>query len=204
MGEETAPLVHGFPLGTLVGDEPDDLATALATQGEEVAQGLLHGDATAAKTGAHAEEEVVHVAVAQGMVDLGSVEVGLQVEGEGGHPLPVAEVTEVDEGVVVVVCAHALLQTVEAYPLDATAHLALGEGLHLHGLHQIVAEEVVEPSLGGESLGLALAGEALGQLAADKGAAVAQQMVDEGVEQQVAQGVVEAEREQGEGVPAEA
>ena len=68
--KELGPVVHGFPLGTLVGNEGHEFLFLVAACGENVAQGFLHGHASASELGAQAQDEAVDDTVFKRMVNL--------------------------------------------------------------------------------------------------------------------------------------
>ena len=68
--KEVGPVVHGFPLGALVGNEGHEFLFVVAACGENVAQGFLHGHASASELGAQAQDETVDDTVFERMVNL--------------------------------------------------------------------------------------------------------------------------------------
>lgn len=193
--QEVRPVVHGLPLGTLVGDETDDFVLFLAPGGKYLAQGLLHGDAGAAVLFALVEKKTVDGLVSQRMVDLGSLPDGVEPQGEGGEPFPVAVVPEIEETELLALALQRLLHLGDAYELHASVHLLVRHGAHLDDFHDDVAQEVVEPPFRPSAFSLGLFGEALFQLMAHQFPAVAYDMVCQRIEHYIGQEVVDAERQ---------
>ena len=193
--EEVRPVVHGFPLRALICDETDDFALSLASVGEYLAEGLLHGNARSTELRAHVEEEVVHLFVLQRMVNLCTFPRLTKPEGEGCHPLPVAVVTQIAEGELLARLFQLPDHLVHARKHDAPSHLRLRHGLHLQRLEYVVAKEVVETVLHLPALLLALFGETICHLSPDQATAVADNVVDKGEKYVIGNRVDHAERE---------
>ena len=68
--KEVGPVVHGFPLGALVGNEGHEFLSLVAACGENVAQGFLHGHASASELGTQTKDEAVDDTVFERMVNL--------------------------------------------------------------------------------------------------------------------------------------
>ena len=162
--EESRPVVHGFPLRALVGNEAYHQAVPLASQGDDAPQRLLHRDVHSAKAGTHLQEEVVCLRVAQRVIDLCSLHPIVHPQGEGGKPLPVAIMSQIGVGHLNAATLHLVLQLIQTHESYTAMHLLGAHRQFLDNLRHIVAQRVIESSHYLPTLADGLLREAVGQL----------------------------------------
>lgn len=179
--EEGHPLRFGPAWRTLVGDESKDDRSAGPYLFDDIAQSLFLRYSDRIETAAQAIHEAVHRLVAQGVIHLYALEVGMYPERDGDHILPVALMPQIEEDGAPV-GAQGFEHPGIGEP-QVTAHLLVGDVHELDGLEQVVAEVAVEGFLNLYDIPLALLGEGLEEVLAGHLTAVTCHMIDEGIEQ---------------------
>ena len=144
MIHELCPVVLCFPFGTLVGYEPYDFGCSSFAAGDDMLCCFLHGDTFASKLLSECHEEVVHHRVLERMIYLSPTEFGPEVKAEGGYPFPVAVMSQVYEGKLLVALDHFRLQLVQPFKGYPAHDFFFAHVQELQCLYDIVTEEMVE------------------------------------------------------------